>query len=269
MSKQAKTHIFDVSDAVKHGVEIAVLLQNIRYWLEVNAANDNNLHDGEVWTFNSARAYAELFPYMKAEKIQRLLKKMEELGLLISGNYNRSAHDRTKWYSIKGFYESHSANFRNANSNSAECHTYINTNINTNTESTNVDSFAASAPDEVREAYDFYCQSDEEYNAAEAPEALPLPKPTKLTDKRRRELKRALKELPEGRTFAEVVLKIGRCPFLMGENSDGWVIHLDFLIRKGKFQEILDGKYPERPAKDAPGVRGVRGVPGADLFTDV
>ncbi len=135
-------------------------------------------------------------------------------------------------------------------------------------ESTVVDSIVASAPDEVREAYDFYCQSVEGYNESKAIDALPLPKPTKLTDKRRRELKRALKDLPTGRTFAEVVAKAGKCPQLMGENDRGWVINLDFLLRKGKFLEILEGRYPERPAAGAPGVRSGQRVSGSDLFTE-
>ncbi len=144
--------------------------------------------------------------------------------------------------------------------------TNIQGNKKQDSESPVVDSFVAYAPDEVREAYDFYCRSIEEYNAAKSPSALPLPKPTKLTDKRRREFKRALKELPNGLTFAEVISKAGKCPFLMGENDQGWVINFDFLLRKGKFQEIMDGKYPERPARDASGFgRGVR-VSGADLF---
>ncbi|WP_160116752.1 hypothetical protein [Pseudovibrio ascidiaceicola] len=135
-------------------------------------------------------------------------------------------------------------------------------------ESTDVDSFVASAPDYVRESYDFYCKSVEEYNASKATGVLPLPKPTKLSDKRRREFTRALKDLPKGRTFAEVVAKAGRCPFLLGENDQGWVIHLDFILQKGKFQEILDGNYPERPAASAPGVRRGQRVAGADLFTE-
>ncbi|KZK97904.1 hypothetical protein PsAD5_02143 [Pseudovibrio sp. Ad5] len=135
-------------------------------------------------------------------------------------------------------------------------------------ESTTVDSIVASAPDEVRDAYDFYVESVEDYNASKATDALPLPKPTKLSDKRRREFIRALKDLPKGRTFAEVVAKAGKCPFLLGENERGWVIHLDFILQKGKFQEILDGKYPERPAAGAPGVHRGQRVAGADLFTE-
>lgn len=94
-------HVFDVDDAIKYGMEKAVILQNMRFWLEKNKANGNNLHDGYYWTYNTVEAFYELFPYFKSQGvIQRLLKSMEKEGLLLVGNYNKKAYDRTKWYSM-------------------------------------------------------------------------------------------------------------------------------------------------------------------------
>ncbi|WP_201539108.1 hypothetical protein [Psychrobacter sp. 1044] len=94
-------HIFNVDDAVEHGVEKAVILQNMRFWLDKNKANGTNLHDGYYWTYNSAEAFFKLFPYLKSAKIiQRLLKSMVAEGLLLAGNYNKKGYDRTKWYSM-------------------------------------------------------------------------------------------------------------------------------------------------------------------------
>lgn len=93
------THCFDVDDAVKHGVEKAILLYNIKFWLEHNRANNTNFHDGKWWTFNSADAFATLFPYLNSKKISRLLKELENDGVILVGNYNKKGYDRTKWYS--------------------------------------------------------------------------------------------------------------------------------------------------------------------------
>lgn len=94
-------HVFDVDDAIKYGMEKAVILQNMRFWLEKNKANGKNLHDGYYWTYNSVEAFYELFPYFKSQGvIQRLLKSMEKDGLLLVGNYNKKSYDRTKWYSM-------------------------------------------------------------------------------------------------------------------------------------------------------------------------
>ena len=101
----SKSHVFSVDDAIKYGVEKAVILQNLRFWLEKVKANDkdDHKHDGYYWTYNSARAFSELFPYFGERKVQRLLTQLENDGVIMSGNYNKIAYDRTKWYSMPEF----------------------------------------------------------------------------------------------------------------------------------------------------------------------
>lgn len=93
-------HIFDVDIARKVGVNAAILLENIGYWIKQNEANETNYFDGCYWTFNSRRAYAELFPYMSERKIATALQKLIDEGLVKTGNYNKLAYDRTLWYAL-------------------------------------------------------------------------------------------------------------------------------------------------------------------------
>lgn len=93
-------HHFNVEIAKKYGVEEAVIIYNLAFWLMHNKANNKNYYDGYYWTYNSARAFEELFPYFNSKKISRLLNKLEELNVIKSGNYNPVAYDRTKWYTI-------------------------------------------------------------------------------------------------------------------------------------------------------------------------
>lgn len=99
------THHFEVEDAIQCGVEKAVLLYNLRFWLDKVRANDKDRHkhDGYYWTYNSAKAFGKLFPYYTERKIHRMLEQLEEAGLVISGNYNKVAYDRTKWYTMPDF----------------------------------------------------------------------------------------------------------------------------------------------------------------------
>ena len=60
---------FDVRVAMEYGVEEAVLLQNIYFWVKHNEVNNTNFHDGRYWTFNSARAFTEIFPFWNEVKI--------------------------------------------------------------------------------------------------------------------------------------------------------------------------------------------------------
>jgi hypothetical protein len=57
------------------------------------------MHDGKAYTFNTASAFAELFPYIKERQIAKLLREMEsEDELLLSGQFNN--YDRTKSYTL-------------------------------------------------------------------------------------------------------------------------------------------------------------------------
>nr|UVY59180.1 MAG: Replication initiator protein A (RepA) N-terminus [Bacteriophage sp.] len=95
-----KKHILDIGVAQLVGANAALILENIAYWCEHNAANNSNLHDGHYWTYNSTKAFGELFPYMTINVIRASLKKLKDNGLILTGNYNKSAYDRTMWYTL-------------------------------------------------------------------------------------------------------------------------------------------------------------------------
>ncbi len=97
-------HHFKVEEAIKWGVEKAIILNNLRFWLEKNRANRTNVHEyvgkNHYWTYNSGAAFSRLFPYMKERTIRAYLKELEEESVIISGEFNKNKYDRTKWYSM-------------------------------------------------------------------------------------------------------------------------------------------------------------------------
>jgi hypothetical protein len=93
-------HSFNTEIAAKYGIEEAIILNNLTFWIEKNAANGVNFYDGRHWTYNSVEAFAILFPYMSKKKIYRCLAALEKNGVLHTGNYNEKAYDRTKWYAL-------------------------------------------------------------------------------------------------------------------------------------------------------------------------
>lgn len=93
-------HSFDVTVAKEYGIIEALLLSNFEYWITKNKANQVNFHDGFYWTYNSTRAFTELFPYVSQRQIQTALKRLKELGIIQTGNFNKSAYDRTLWYAF-------------------------------------------------------------------------------------------------------------------------------------------------------------------------
>ena len=95
-------HSFDPAIAEKAGVNAAVIYQNIAFWVEKNRANNKHLHEGRYWTYNSMRAFEELFPYLTQKQIRTAIDKLIDCGLIVAGNFNKAGYDRTKWYSLQG-----------------------------------------------------------------------------------------------------------------------------------------------------------------------
>ena len=144
-------HSFNIRIAERYGVHAAVLLNNLEHWIAKNRANGKHFYEGNYWTYNSRRAFAELFPYMNARQIDYALKKLIDDGVIVTGNFNQIAYDRTLWYAItkKGYSilqncEMDVTNLENGNNEIVEPipdkntdikHTDINTDSNVGTAS--------------------------------------------------------------------------------------------------------------------------------------
>ena len=93
-------HQFKTALAKLYGIEEAILINHFHYWIKENKANDRNLFDGRYWTFNTQKAYADLFPYLSEGRVKRTINNLVEKGILMKGNYNANQYDRTNWYAF-------------------------------------------------------------------------------------------------------------------------------------------------------------------------
>ena len=93
-------HIFNTNIAKQFGVDSAILLQNLRFWIYKNLTNNKHIYDGNCWTYNSIEAFTKLFPYWSKHQIERIINNAVDQGLIIKGNYNQTKYDRTVWYAL-------------------------------------------------------------------------------------------------------------------------------------------------------------------------
>lgn len=93
-------YIFDTEIATKVGMNAAVIYENLVYWVKKNEANEKHFHDGYYWTYSSIKGFITLFPFLTEKQIRTAIDKLEESGLIKSGNYNETTYDRTKWYAL-------------------------------------------------------------------------------------------------------------------------------------------------------------------------
>lgn len=83
------------------GLNEAIVLQQLHYWIEKNKATAINYHDGHYWTYGTVQEYRDRdFRFWSFDTVKRTLTKLTSLGFLLQGNYNKMKMDQTKWYAI-------------------------------------------------------------------------------------------------------------------------------------------------------------------------
>ena len=68
--------------------------------LEYLVAVSGHEYDGRLWTYQSMHDLERQFPYWSTSTIQRTLRNLVEMGLILVANYNRIKFDRTRWFAI-------------------------------------------------------------------------------------------------------------------------------------------------------------------------
>ncbi len=243
-------HSFNVEVATKYGMLEAVLLENINFWVAKNKANEKNFYDGFYWTYNSITALSKLFPYASRATIFRALHNLEDAGLILAGNYNKDASDKTKWYTLtkKGELllngteacqpESNAGSGNNAFQNETTLFQnettlpYINTDINPDVNLT-VSNDTVRRTDVQRVA--------EHWNQLAAYGVKPVISINHGT--KRFDMLRARVCSYGIDKILEAIENIKKSSVLCGSVQKGWFITFDWFVRPNNFIKVLEGNY--------------------------
>lgn len=87
--------------AIALGLNEAIALQQVHYWLN-NVKNAGRIDaDGNKWVYNTYQEWQEgNFPFWSEDKIQRVFLSLEKQGVLISKQLDAKSRDMTKFYRI-------------------------------------------------------------------------------------------------------------------------------------------------------------------------
>jgi len=131
--------------ADKIGLNEAIVLQQLHYWLE-NKRNKGREHKGYKWVFNTyADWQTDNFPFWSINTIQRIFASLEKQGLIISEQIDKKKHDMTKFYRI-AYDELDKMEHTNLVSSKTPHMDDVNKNTETTTETTiNLDEIKKSA----------------------------------------------------------------------------------------------------------------------------
>lgn len=89
--------------AAKLGINRAVFVQQLHYWLQKPGAHVKAGPDGVTrrWIYNTYEAWHEQFPFWEPETIRKLVRGLEKSKLVLTTTrFNQDKRDRTKWYGI-------------------------------------------------------------------------------------------------------------------------------------------------------------------------
>lgn len=86
--------------AIAYGIDVAIFIENMRYWSETNAQIRENFIDGRYWVYYSLDGFSRMYPIWSRDQVKRLIVKCKNAGLLLTADYNDNPYKRTKWYSL-------------------------------------------------------------------------------------------------------------------------------------------------------------------------
>lgn len=82
------------------GLNEAIVLQQVHYWLQNNRRAKRNVIDEDVWCYNSIPEWVSQFPFWSERTIWQVLKSLRKSDLLVAEMLSPDKRDRTLWYTI-------------------------------------------------------------------------------------------------------------------------------------------------------------------------
>lgn len=256
-------HHFSIEIAKDYGIEEAIIIHNLFFWICKNAANGKNYYDGSYWTYNSIAGFSKLFPYIQIDKIKRVLSLLIKKGLLKKGNYNDNKMNHTNWYAFtdEGLRYLLAHGYKMQQSNNTKCAERLKQNAQfdkgnlhksityKNDEYKKQDNNIIIPTDVGLSSTDDATKVDYEklktcFNEELSKQNAIIPKLASVTDKRKHAINARVKEHGK-EALLKVIKKAAASAFLNGRNNRSFIASFDWLVKPNNFIKVLEGNYDE------------------------
>lgn len=253
---------FNGEMAERYGVNEAIFIQNLYFWIKQNQANDKNFFEDRYWTYNTANALSTLFPFWSLQQIKRIIKKLNDNGLLLLGNFNKSKYDRTSWYALSdeilSMFDGEKPKNQNRTMHSSKSNFgKIENEPHDRSESNHPKSEIDPPIPDILPDINTDILPDTSAGARKAVEEIPYKKIMDLYNqtcsakfgkivaivgKRKENVSARFKQFGiDG--FKQCFENMSNNPFLAGGGDRGWKADFDWLILPTNFQKVLENKY--------------------------
>jgi len=93
-------HHFDVEFATIYGIEEAIIINTIDFWLQKNKAKEQNKYENKYWTKFTAEELLKYFPYLTESKIKYAINNLLKKDVIIAKQFDKNKWDRTNYYTF-------------------------------------------------------------------------------------------------------------------------------------------------------------------------
>lgn len=94
-------HTFDTGYAIAYGVDEAIMIRNLQFFITANANRGHNFREGRYWTYDKLEDFTNHFPYWSMKQVRRILASLISQEVIIKGEFNKFWCNRTQWYAFK------------------------------------------------------------------------------------------------------------------------------------------------------------------------
>lgn len=95
------SHAFDTGYAIAYGVDEAIMIRNLQFFITTNASRGHNLREGRFWTYDRLEDFLNHFPYWSVQTVRRVIASLISQEVIIKGEFNEKWSNRTQWYAFK------------------------------------------------------------------------------------------------------------------------------------------------------------------------
>lgn len=82
------------------GLNEALFLQRVYFWMKYNEEHNQNYHEGRWWSYNTYERWQEDFPFWSNATIRRIVNNLRASGVLITCKLAPDIRNHTLWYTI-------------------------------------------------------------------------------------------------------------------------------------------------------------------------